>query len=297
VATSKTDRPVARHRRIHPVVAAACLVALAVPAAGCSGGSGGGSRGGSRGSSGGSSGGGSTAAATGAATSACSRAAASTTPPPKTTYDKTGYPHPGPCEPAMRPGERPSGDVALLAMVRRAYLGAPGLELTTATAPAAIATAPRFVLQLHRDLVVGEEYVDPRPGGVTLVTRSGFPTYARAGGQACWRPLAPPDARNLVNVPGPFPDDGKVERLTPSGGFWRGLIETHSSFWFLPSRVTRPTVKDKSFLLLAVSPRSHRIESIRVGQPDPAVAARLRVIVLPVSPAIPTPTPTCAPGA
>jgi hypothetical protein len=182
--------------------------------------------------------------------------------------------------------------LTLVGLIRGAYRSAPGVELTTTTTP----PSPRFVLQLRRDAVVGEEFVDPRPNGLTLVTRTGFPTYERAAHQSCWRRLAPPDARNLVNVPGPFPDNGKVERLASSSDPWRAVIETHSSFWFLASQVKSPTVKDKSFLFLTINPRSHELESIRVGQPDPAVTGRMQVKKLPTSPTLPRPTPSCTPA-
>jgi hypothetical protein len=74
------------------------------------------------------------------------------------------------------------------------------------------------------------------------------------------------------------------------------VIETHSTFWFLASQVKSPTVKNKSFLFLTINPRSHEIERIRVGQPDPAVTARMQVKTLLVSPTLPMPTPACTPA-
>jgi hypothetical protein len=67
----------------------------------------------------------------------------------------------------------------------------------------------------------------------------------------------------LVNVPGPFPDNGKVADLTRTQDAWRAVIETHSSFWFLASQVKSPTVNDKSFLFLTINPGSH--QSTRSG--------------------------------
>jgi hypothetical protein len=188
----------------------------------------------------------------------------------------------------IRPDKRSLGDVPLVDLIHTAYERASGVELTAATA-----RSPRFVLRLRRDAVIGEEFIGPRPDGPTLVTRDGFPTYERQSSQSCWRRLAPRDPRNLVNVPGPFPDNGKVEDISPVPGAQRAVIETHSSFWFLPSRVRSPAVKDKSFLFLTINPHTHRIESITVGQPDPAIHATLRVKSLPVSPTLPKPTPTC----
>jgi hypothetical protein len=115
----------------------------------------------------------------------------------------------------------------------------------------------------------------------------------RSAHQSCWRRLAPPDPRNLVNVPRAFPDNGKVAAMTPLRHALRAVIETRSSFWFLASRVKPPDVKGKSFLFLTISPSSHRIRSIRVRQPDPAVNARLLVRALPAKPTLPTPTPAC----
>jgi hypothetical protein len=240
-------------------------------------------------------------------------AATSTTSPPATTPDKNGYSrligsansgrffrfklaHPGPNAPVITPDKHSHGDVALADLIRRAYQRAPGLELTIATTRSAIPTPRRFVLQLRRDVVIAEEYVDPTPNGVTLVTRNGGPTYERAAHQSCWRRLAPSDPRTLVNVPGPFPDNGKVKNLTPTPHAWHAVIETHSTFWFLASQVKAPTVKNKSFLLLTINPQSHEIEGISVGQPDPAVTARMQVKTLPISPTLPTPTPSCTPA-
>jgi integrase len=41
--------------------------------------------------------------------------------------------------------------------------------------------------------VIGEEFVDPRPDGGTLVTRPGFPTFMRAANRSCWQRLPPSD--------------------------------------------------------------------------------------------------------
>lgn len=257
------------------VIALACLITGALAVSACSR----------------TSGGGSTSHAGPSYVIGGSTRTGSTASVPGTTFDRTGYPHPGPGAPATRPSHHSQGDVMLVGLIRGAYRSAPGVELTTATTP-----SRRFVLQLRRDAVVGEEFVDPRPNGVALVTRTGFPTYERGAHQSCWRRLAPPDARNLVNVPGPFPDNGKVERLASPSDAWRAVIETHSSFWFLASRVTSPAVKDKSFLFLTINPHSHQIQSIRVGQPDPAVTGRLQVKTLPISPTLPMPTPSCTPA-
>jgi hypothetical protein len=166
--------------------------------------------------------------------------------------------------------------------------------LTSATTPSAIAASPRFVLLLRRDSVVAEEFIDPGPNGATLVTRHGFPTYLRAADRPCWQRLAASDARNLVNVPGPFPENGKVRRLPPTGTATHAVIETRSAFWFLPSLVkASPLVNNKSFLFLTIDPRSHEIASIGIRKPDPAVHAQLQVKTLRVSPAIPTPMPSC----
>ncbi len=217
--------------------------------------------------------------------------AADTHPAPGHTRHPSTTGH-GP--PAPRPPATPRYTLSPLPVIRRAYRHTAGVELTTATRASAITASPRFLLQLHGDTVIGEEFVDPRPGGETLVTHLGIPTYMRAPHQSCWRRLARSDARNLVNVPGPFPENGKVRSLPPSHHAWRAIIETRSEFWFLPSRVREsPRIKNKSFLSLTINPRTHMIETITIRKPDPAVRARLHVRTLPYSPAFPTPTPLC----
>jgi hypothetical protein len=119
----------------------------------------------------------------------------------------------------------------------------------------------------------------------------------RAANQSCWQRLVSSDPRNLVNVPGPFPENAKVRVLPSTPDAERTLIETRSAFWFLPSRVkASPIVNNKSFLLLTINPHTHEIESINVEKPDHAVHARLLVKVLRASPTIPTPAPTCKPA-
>jgi hypothetical protein len=138
-------------------------------------------------------------------------------------------------------------------------------------------------------------FLDPRPDGGTLVTRHGFPTFLRATNRSCWQRLPPSDPRNLVNVPGPFPENGKVRVLTPTRHAWHAWLETRSAFWFLPSQVkASPIVNNKSFLFLTIDPHTHQIESIRVNKPDHAAHAHLQVKTLPVSPTLPTPRPSCA---
>jgi hypothetical protein len=145
--------------------------------------------------------------------------------------------------------------------------------------------------------VIGEEFADPRPDGGTFVSRHGFPTYMRAANQSCWQRLASSDPRNLVNVPGPFPENGKVRVLPSTRHAWQVWLETRSAFWFLPSQVkASPIVNNKSFLFLTINPHTHEIESIRVEKPDHAAHARLLVKTLPVGPKLPTPTPSCTPA-
>ena len=275
---------------MEPRIATACLITVALGVSACSGNSAGSSTA-------------SPARTTGST-------AAATAPPSATTPEKNGHSrligskdsgrfyrfglaHPGRNAPVITPDKHSHGDVALASLIRRAYRRAPGLELIISTTRSAIPATRRFVLELRRDAVIAEEYVDPAPDGVTLVTRNGGPTFERAPQQSCWRRLAPSDPRTLVNVPGPFPDNGKVRTLTPTPHAWHAVIETHSTFWFLASQVTSPTIKNKSFLFLTINPRSHEIEWIRVGQPDPAVTGRMQVKTLPVSPSLPPPTPAC----
>jgi len=178
-----------RRWRANLILAAVCVVAVALAVSACSDSSTGSSntaRGPTHGS-------------TGSVTAGSTRSA------PATTDDTNGYP-PGP--PARRPPRHMRYALGPVRVVRRAYQSAPGLELTTATTPSAIATSPRFVLLLRHDTVIGEEFVDPRPRGGTLVTRHGFPTYIRAANQSCWQRLASSDPRNLVNFPTPLTVNG-----------------------------------------------------------------------------------------
>lgn len=267
-----------RRWRANVALATVCVVAVALAVSACSG----------------SSAGGSSVAHNSIHSSTGSAAAGSTGSAPATSDDTNGYP---PGAAAKRPPKRPRYVLGPVGVVRRAYRHTPGVELTTATAPSAIAASPRFVLLLRRDAVVGEEFVDPRPDGGILVTRHGFPTFMRAANRSCWQRLAPSDPRNLVNVPGPFPENGKVRVLPPTRQAWHAWLETRSAFWFLPSQVkASPIVNNKSFLFLTINPHTHQIESIRVNKPDHAAHAHLQVKTLPVSPTLPTPTPSCTPA-
>ena len=47
----------------------------------------------------------------------------------------------------------------------------------------------RFLLALHDGTVSAEEFIGPGRHGLLLVAREDGPTFMRAAGAACWRPL------------------------------------------------------------------------------------------------------------
>jgi hypothetical protein len=200
-----------------------------------------------------------------------------------------------------------------LAPVKNAYRGVAGVELTAS--PPVGSRTPRFLLALHDGTVNAEEFIGPGQHGLLLVARQSGPTFTRAPGTDCWRPLPhstkrsilkalntpagslgrleKSDPRTLLNVGYWFPDEGKTLTLANTTGARKLEIETHDAFWFLAGTANPSHLAPKSFLTITPNPLSHRITSIQVRAPEPTVRATLTVRPLATTPLIPRPTPTC----
>jgi hypothetical protein len=175
---------------------------------------------------------------------------------------------------ARRDAAAPTGDragLALLGRIHRAYADVPAVAVSGRAGTLSF----RVTIVLRSGVGIAEEVVSREPGLTTMVARGSGPTYARAAGSSCWRPLARTDPEAVDDLGLPFPDQPAMRvqapRTTPTG-----------TVLPVASKVTAATFSvDRSF----------RVPLITVGAGGSSLVEH--VAVLSSAPGIPQPEPRC----
>lgn len=122
-------------------------------------------------------------------------------------------------KPAATRSAPPTKGQALLSRVHAAYRNVPAVRMRVRLGPERV----RFTLLLRAGVTTAEEVVGAGPTGTTaLVARKDGPTYARAPGSTCWRPVPHGQPQELADVGLPFPSGYQTRVKAPrrSGDAW-----------------------------------------------------------------------------
>jgi hypothetical protein len=214
----------------------------------------------------------------------------------------------------IRPGAAatPIGDrlgIAFFVTMHRAYLHAPGVEMTVVSRGSKRAIFGRFLLQLRAGRVVAEEFAGAGGNPNRLVAKHGGPTYAWQAGDECWRRVPSSDPRTLTAVGLAFPYPHAVAKTMaprPNGHDLVLATENRDRVWFLATQNVygRST---KRLVTYTVDARTDRIRSIAIQaikggdrdirpHPRPPAhwwTAKVRVTTLTAARRLPAPAPTC----